>query len=264
MFVVAIMELARPIDEEAQLLAGDLGITSYEAGMALRPGLPAIILRSPERSRALSLLEKIRARGNGAVAFDDAAVVASRAMIDMHRFRLDDEAIVALDITGTTREVLPYADILALLGATHHKKTDSRREVKEKKFNAGRALLSGGLVMSKTVTTAVVSSVEERQPVLYVFRRSGELPWLLQANHTHYAPLGPLLKLSQLENFTKLVSLLRERAPTATFDQRLVSMRGIGQRLRGDGHGQEQSSAEAVDVLAHIIALWIARRDPHR
>lgn len=259
MFVVAMAELATPVETEAPLLAVDLGCTLYEARLLLLAGLPAILLWAEERDRALALLGKVRARGHGAIACDASAVVASSVMPSMRQFRLEDDAI-ALDDWPDER--LPYDDLLVLVRANHRKRTDTKTETVERKFRPGMAIATGGLVISKTTRRQTNTSVVEREQVLYLFRRSGATPFLLSESTTKYGALGADRKPSTIENFALTVAKIRERAPSAVYDDRLLQVRKVEERVaRSPGSQVVRTSSEwGVDLLAHLVALWWARR----
>ncbi len=262
MFVVALTELRGPLEDEAAALARDLGCTAYDARMLLVPGIPAILRRMPDRAPALELLSRVRARGHGAVACDLSAVASSDAMTSMRRFRLGEEA-VTLDDDPASR--LPYDDVAALIAAVHRSRTDTQTVSRERKISIGRALVTSGLSMSKTVTKSSHDSTEERENVLYVFRRSGGAPWLLREHGTAWTGHGQPLAHSEAENFRIAVATLRERATAAVFDDRLVARKAPERAaLSGapstSGMTVKTSSDSGVDLLAHLLALALAKR----
>jgi len=118
------------------------------------------------------------------------------------------------------------------------------------------------MAFTKTVKTSTHHATEERDIVLYVFRKSGAPPWLLRERGTGWAGLGLPLAPSEGENYRLAVAALRERAPGATFDDRLMT-RKAGERSSltgGSGTTTVKTSSQAgVDLLAHVLALWIAR-----
>lgn len=259
MFVVAIAELGRPVEEDLAALASDMGATAYDARLLLAAGTPAIVKTTPDRALALELLGRLRARGHGAVACDSGAVVSSGDMVSMRKLRLAPDAVTLDDRPA---ERLPYDDVLALLPAVHQRRVDTATQTRETKLSMGRALMTGGMAFTKTVKTSTRSSAEERDVVLYVFRRSGAPPWLLREHGTSWAGLGLPLAHSESENFRIAVAALRERAPGATYDDRLMT-RKAGERSMMSGSGGnttvKTSSEAGVDLLAHLQALWIAR-----
>ncbi len=258
MFIVAIGELATTLEVEAAALAGDLGTTMYEERLNLLTGLPAVVLTTVDRGEALGLLAKIRARKHRAFAIDAAAVVPSSAMIAMRGFELGAEVITAGE------HELRYDEITALLRAMHRTSTETHGETKSRQFSAGKALLTGGLAFTKTVTKEQKSASQASEQVLYVFRAEGETPWLLRERGTSYAGLGAALTVSSAQNFLATIAQLRARAPGAVYDERLLNPRGATSRLTRSGTATAStlsvSSAGGVDLLAHLLALGISRR----
>jgi hypothetical protein len=260
-FAVAITQLVSSIEDEAKGLAADLGITPYDARLVLNAGLPAIVLTTPQRDRAAALMTKIEGRGNGVMVVDSDTVVASGDMIALRRFRFEPNAITTDDRPDLR---LPHEDVFAILRASHRQLIETRTESTTTKFSAGRAILSGGMMMNTKVKTESTSKLEEREQVLYLFRRSGETPWILRETSTNYAGLGSALGPSRAVNFGATMRMLRAQMPMAAYDERLVSAKRIGEKVstRGtteSGKSTSASSEAGVDLLAHILAHWIAR-----
>jgi hypothetical protein len=252
-FVVALAELRSEIDVEAAALAADLSVTPYEARLTLAQGMPAVVMTTADEARARELLTRVRARGHGAVAFDTSSVVPARAMVSMRRFRLRESAISLDD----RPDVLPYDDIGALIAAVHREQTTLETESRDRTISMGRAVLTGGLVMTKTVTRETRTETSQREPVLYVFRRSGETPWLLRERGTAWAGHGVAISPMATANFKITVEKLRERAPSAHYDDRLVTRRGGPERLTSTGGAANtttRSSGAGIDLFAHVIA----------
>ena len=259
MFVVAIARLASPVDAEAAALAVDLAATAYDARLLLAGGLPAVVLTTPDKARALDLLARLRARGHGAIACDAGAVVPSGAMVSMRRFRLGEGAIALSDPTDLE---LPFGDVLALVAAVHRTRVETETHLREKKFSVSRAILTSGLSMTKAVSTDAHAGVEDREGVLYVFRRSGATPWILRENGTDWSGHGRPVAPTRAENFRLAIEVLRARTPAAVFDHRLVTRKARETASLRAGSGSTSvttSSDGGVDLLAHLIALSIAR-----
>jgi hypothetical protein len=254
-YVVALTELRGTLDDEAPALARDLGCTAYDARLLLAPGMPTVLRRTPDREPALELLSRVRARGHGAVACDLSAVASSDAMTSMRRFRLG-QLEVTLDDVADAR--LPYDDVVALVPAVHRSRTDTATVSRETKLSIGRAVMTSGLSMTRTVKKEAHNSTEERESVLYVFRRSGAAPWILREHGTQWAGHGQPLAHSEAENFRIAVAALRARAPAAAFDDRLVTRRAPERAALSGGQNTTSvrtSSESGTDLLAHLLAL---------
>jgi hypothetical protein len=269
MFVVAIGRLAGALEAEAAALAADLGTTAYDARLCLSAGLPAIVLTTPSRERALAVLAAVRGRGHLAVACDAEAVVSSAEMVSMKAFDIDDEGAIAGAASGAGAGAgesrLPWGDVFALLPATHRRTVDVHTKEKERKFNAGLAIATSGVVLTKTVTKEKRTHTEEREHVLYVFRRSGERPWIVFENGTVYTKLAELGKLApaRLDNFREVVRIVRDRATNAVYDDRLMSLRRVPEKAQMAGVSRNStvttSSDAGMDLLAHLLALLLLK-----
>jgi len=134
--------------------------------------------------------------------------------------------------------------------------------VKEKKFSAGRALLTGGLMLTKSTTKEQRVTSHEAEQVIYLFRASGETPWIVRERGAIYTGLGADLKPSSAQSFQTLIAKLRESAPHAVYDERLAAPGAVsGKALRAVmTKGGTQSFASAVDLLAHATLLWARKK----
>ena len=241
---VALTRLATSPDVEAPLLAQELGGTAFEAGQQLRGVLPSVVLRTEDGARANALCASLRARGHGALVCDPASVVSHRAMFSPQRFLLEARGLVGIARQGP-EQVVAWDDIAGLVRATHVAQVTQVGVEKGRAFSPGKAVLSGGLLLTKATEKEVRSQVTEKETVLYVFGRGGP-PWLLAESGLKYEGLAQAMKPARLENFQTLVRMLRERAPAALFDDRLLQFRG------GPG---APNTPETIDLLAHLIVL---------
>jgi hypothetical protein len=262
MIVVAVAELAHPVDLEAQRLAEDIGVTAYEMRITLMAGFPAIVLTTVDRELARRVLERIVSRGNSVVGCDERQVIESENMIPLRRFSLDPDAIRTAEHPDAS---LPYGDVLAVIRATHRKRTDTTTVTRHRTFNPGRAILTGGLMMTGTKKTETTTRIEERENVAYLFRRSGERPWIVRQDEAKYQGLRGEMQQTNTLNFTRMLGKLRELVPTATFDTRLMSVKRVPERSVDMGvsptGNMTMSSTHGVDLLAHLLALYFAQRD---
>lgn len=251
MYLVAIAELGTGVEEETPLLAQDLGLGLYETRLLLAGERPKIVLRTADEARARDLLAKLRGRRHGAVACDAKAVVATEAMIRLDGFRLSDTAI-----HGTDGLELPFSDVLAILRAIRSTHTTTTTEVTERKLDMGRAIVSGGVLLSKATKREIQKTKETREQHLYLFRKSGGKAWVVRERETSYEGLGAAMEKSVAANFTRLVAELRARAPDAVFDDRLSRFHAA----------DALQAALRLDEQVHLLALAIARlgRGPYR
>jgi len=255
-YVVAIVALGRSVEEEAPKLAADLGLTAYETGVTLRAPMPVIVLRSEDRARTLDLLGKLRSRGHDAVACALDSVSSSDDMFRPKAFRFDATDLVGIGHGEEHR--LPLGAVTALVRATHVTRTEDVIVERQRKISIGRTALTGGLLSTKTAQKESTRVTHEREPVLYVFRADAP-PWLLTSTQLRYDGLAQEMKISKIENFEVLIRLLRELAPSAAFDARLLSARPNATVVAAGPKHLATSSSASLDILAHIVAMSLAR-----
>ena len=241
MFTVAICALGASGDDEARALASDLGSGVYETRLKLAQPPPIVVLRTHDEAAAALLARTLRARGHDAVALDEGAVPEPFVV---RTFHLGD---TSFDCEGGS---LPYGDVLALVRGALTLKTETVDRVTERKLRPGAALVTGGLILSKKVTREEKRVAHDREDLLYVFRSAGGAPWLVSEHGAVYASL-PSVAPTQRENFLRVASELRARAPAATWDERLLAHRGVEDR-------------SILDLRAQILAIAIARSRTYR
>jgi len=247
MQLVAIAELSGAPEATVAPLAAALGTTAYELRLVLNGGLPAVVLATVDPARAASAIAAIERTGHAAVTCRRSETTPSARMTALRGFRLDADAVLA---SAESPARLRYADVGALLRATHRSTVESTEKINERKFRPGMAVLTGGLVLSKKTSREVTTRTDHREQVLYLFPRDGSPAWILREREAHYAGLGADLKPTSLENFQTTIQRLRERAPAAAYDDRLMMARSI----RGVADG-----ADATDLLAHLLAAHLCR-----
>lgn len=230
-YVVGLTALATPIDAEAKALAADLGTTVYEEKLKLTGGVPLLALSTTDGAAARALLAKLRARGHRAQVCSSSEVVPASGMTVLKHFTFDADG---LDSGG---DQLPWDDVSALIQARHHLHSEKTATIKERKFDLGRAVMTGGMLTSKTSTRDVVTKTDDVEHVLYLFRQSGEPPWLLREHGTNFSCLGTRLDPSAARNFATAVERFRAHAPHARFDDSLV-----------------RRPIKEADLFAHLIA----------
>ncbi|HEY0250173.1 MAG TPA: hypothetical protein VGC41_01560 [Kofleriaceae bacterium] len=231
-FVVAVVKLGAVIEVEAKALAADLELTPYEAKMKLASGVPAIVLSTTDEDAAQKLGAGLRSRGSRAIVLRASAVVPIAKMIRVRSFQLESTGL------ATDEDELPWSDISCLVRARSRTQHDTTEVIKQKKFDPVRAVASGGLVMRSTQKREVVTHHETSEQVLYMFRASGETPWVLREQGTNYSGLGPAAAATANLNIGIACDLIRARATGARFDDSLLRRHGVTD----------------VDLFAHLIA----------
>jgi hypothetical protein len=254
MHIAAIYNLPDHKDDLAEALAAALGTTVYEARSRLRvPGKgPLVAASCRDREAAETIAERLASGGFDAIVLHQDEIETESVQFIVKKFRLDDVALGVESGNGQNLTV-DYRSIDLLLRGTSIAMKTEIETVKERKFSLGRAVLSGGLVMSRTEQIKREIRTEEREGFFNLY--CGRLPTLVfRESVLVYDSPGFALKPSRFENFAYLISELRHRQPEAIFDERLLR-RAEQAALLGPLLSPEEFLNVATSLLAKILRL---------
>ncbi len=254
MHIVAIYNLPDHKDDLAEALAAALGTTVYEARSRLRaPGKgPLVAASCRDHEAAEKIEEKLLSGGFDAMVIDLDEIEAESAQFIVRKFRLDDEAFEVESAEGQVLTV-DYKSIDLLLYGTSIAGKTERETLKKRKFSPGRAVLSGGLVMSRTKKSTREIKTEEREAFFNLY--AGTLPTLVfRETVLVYDSPGFALKPTRVANFGYLISELRQWQPDAAYDERLLR-RAEQAALLGPLLSPEDFLHVATSLLAKILRL---------
>ena len=195
-----------------------LGVTAYDVRAAFNApgGGPAVIAAFGDPDQA----EAARAGLVGAGLHVRVVEAAPRLPhMEGRSFELTDAALVVTDRQGQRRDVR-YGDVDLLVRAKAMTSRETVTTERERKFDLGRAVLSGGLINTKTRKTETRSRSTRTEDLLFVFTRA-DTPLRMSDAELQYQGLGAAIQPSRMANFQYLVAELARRCPRATLDERL-------------------------------------------
>lgn len=258
MHVVAVVRWGPPLEEELPELATRLGVVAYDLRLRLAGGLPAVFARVEDGKEAAGHVEFLRARGHGAVACDAEAVPGPENQFVPVEFELRGTTLQGTSTEGVRFEI-PYTQILAMIRVASVTGSEHTVTTKEKKFSAGRAVLSGGMVLRKKVDRVDKTVSEEQEQTIYLFCRSHPAISVWKERTLRYLGLGDERQLTKAQNFAVLSSRLRALAPHAFHDQRLLT-----QKRRSDiarfAVGAKQRRLETSNASENDLAAFLLFR----
>lgn len=252
MHVVALQFDKDAGDALAVRLAAVLGRTLLEArGRVSEPaGGPSVLATFGEAGPAEEYAEELRSRGFDVLVLPSEEVETEEQRLVVRSFELAPEALIAQPRHGGAVEV-PWRDVRLLLRGivrVQHKRTQM---VQQRQLSLGRAVLTGGLMVTKTVKSSKTEVLTENEGFLHLYPASGPTLYFPQAD-LNYAGLGPGLEPSVAANFARLVTVLRQASPRAVYDERLTTLPGQA-RLLGPSLTPERHLDLAVTLLARAL-----------
>jgi hypothetical protein len=252
MHIVAVHNLGQDKETHAAAFASALGITRYEALSRLRsPGDgPFTVAVFADQQRAMQLEEKLRSAGFGAVVLTEAEIIAESTPLIARTFILSEHELAVGTETGR-RLNISFQDIRLILRGTGIVRGTATETVKDRSLSLGRAVLSGGLMLTKTTKTVREVVTEERTAFFNLY--AGDHPAVVfRENALVYDSLGPALQSSRALNFSSLIAELRRRAPDAQYDERLLT-RPAQVALLGVALNPEEYLSVATVLLAKAL-----------
>jgi hypothetical protein len=249
LFVVALCELGAPIEAEEAAFAEILGVSTYDARTRATGTLPKVVHQASTMAEALHVLEALRRRGHGAVAFDASATFALDRMVTMRRFSVDGETLYAHDRRPPSRPLAELLVIVRLVLQQHVQRT--QQEIEYRYTNRGTV---------RRVQVDRTSGENHAEDALVLFFDGGP-PWSLRAREAKYLALGPRIRPTVRENFFAAVEWLRSLAGAAVYDERFVSTPLVSARLADvRGHGDPALRSDRLsDLRLYALGVWLAR-----
>lgn len=241
-----------------------LGVGAYDLRLKLRAPLPVILGYTGDEAAAHRLLTVVRGAGHGAVACQMASIKTGHAH-QARRFELSGTALRSL--SGQQAVELPYADIVAIVAAVEEQMSESVTMTQHTPtIRNMRSSMRRALVPDQSERDYDFSS----ERVAYIFERSGRDVVAISEGGTMFTGLGDRMRPTKRENFDMTLRVLRELAPHALLDDRLVRTKRkrssfvAGQTIeatsvfrgtRSTTTSGHSSNASEVGLAAHLIAL---------
>ena len=250
--VVAIHYAPGAGEEMAGGLAEALGTTLYEARARLSApeGGPAVVGTFAEIEPAWAFTGRLRANGIAPILLTPEDVESDARRFLVRSFQLGEQALTAASRLGRSVEV-PYREIdLILRGARIDQRTEIKR-TEQRKFSPGRFLLTGGMVLTKTVRKAEQVTTEEREDFFHLYAAGGDPALVFRAGALRYQSLGAALQPSTAANFSYLVDFFRGALPGVPYDERLTN-RQARARLLGPSLTENHLDV-AVTLMARVL-----------
>jgi hypothetical protein len=248
--VAALPESASALVEAAALC----GLTPMEARTRCAGLLPRVLVRQADEDEARRLAAGLTALGFRAFAADPRQVPgdAQRVVARDLEWTGTPQGGMARDLewtgtpqggmarelewtgTGLTvtdgrgeRHDCPAGSIVLVQPGFRSSSQTERVKSTERKFSMGRALLSGGLSLTKTVVTVSDQVTSSREPFLLVTRTEGLPALILYESRLNYQGLGAALQPSRILNFRTVQERLRGLGPMDDRTAQPAYLRGL-------------------------------------
>jgi len=220
------------------------GLALADVSRSLAGILPRVLVRASDD--ACGIVAKLEASGFIAFTGD-----ASRAPKDGDRVVARDlewttDGFVAVDGPGR-RHDCPANAILLFQRGVRTLETSETVTTKERRLDLGRAVMSGGLMLTKKVEKTSVKTTATKEAFVLVQRKDGGPEIMIYEHRCSYRCLGKDMQPAAFANLTALFTRLRALAPNVPTDDR-VARPGFLVGLPDLGVG-------AADLGLYLVAL---------
>jgi len=225
------------------------GLSAADVQRRCAGTLPRVLLLDADEGRLANLRSQLQTLGFSVLLVDPAQVPGDDQRIVARSLELDASGLVVIEGTGSeSRHVVPASSIELLqrgLRAASQVKTTTTTE---RKFAAGRAILTGGLALTKKVQTTTTTREENREPFVVVHRNDGNPDVVLYEHRLDYRFLGKQMQPTSRGNLEATVAKVRALAPGAPLETR-VQQPGFVQGLPAFG------AVEPVDLALYLVRM---------
>ncbi len=252
MHIVAIHHLGQDRESHAPALVIALGMTMYEVLSRLRsPGNgPFTVGVFADQERAVQMEAKLRSAGFSAVFLTEDEIAAELSPLIVRKFVLSEHDLAVVTENGQNLSI-PFRNVRLILRGIGIVRGTTTETVKSRSVSLGRAVMSGGLMFTKTTKTVQEFAVEERSAFFNLYAE-GNPVMVFRENAIVFDSLGPALQASRALNFTYLIAELRRSCQNALYDERLLT-RSAQIALLGPTLNPEEHLSVATALLAKTL-----------
>jgi hypothetical protein len=221
------------------------GLAAADVRSRLAGPLPRVLHIDADPERARQTADDLEDLGFVILVCDPRAAPGDDDRLVTRGLRLSNQRLWVTDGAGAEEEVALESLALIQRGIRATTLTEVTKKA-ERRLDLTRALLTGGLLLTKKVDTKSIKTTTSREGFLLLHRNNGERDVIIYERRIDYRFLEGSLSPSSAGNFDRLITRLRQAAPHVPYDDRTCRP--------GFLSGLPVASSAVVDV-----ALWLVQ-----
>ena len=226
------------------------GLSAADLRHRLQGALPRVLMSDADGDRLAAISDRLDELGFITLVCDPRLAPTDADRVLAKSFRIEPDQLIVIDGGGGEHD-LPWTAIEAIQRGTRTHTQKIEEKSVTHKFDATRAVLSGGLILTRKEEKVTVRQTETAEPFALVQRGDGEPDVMLYERRMDYRALGRDMQPSSRANLEALVKRIRAAAPAAIYDER-VARPGFLTAL-------PSSSVDPVDLALHLVSLALRR-----
>jgi len=236
-----------PKDPLAQTRGAQLaGLPPADFSRRLAGTLPRVLLAAAPVDRIGSLVDGFESLGFAAFSCDPAAAPSDDDRLLVRGIQVEAGALAFLDGQGNSHRCVGAAVSLIQRGV-RVTTTSETVTTNERRLDMGKAVLTGGLMLTSKVQKQSVRTEETREPFLLLQRNDGQPDAIIYERRVDYRFLGAEKQPASHANLERTLARLRALVPDAPVDDRVVKP--------GFVSGLPLTSCEPVDLALYLVTL---------
>jgi hypothetical protein len=208
--------------------------------------LPRVLLAAAPVDQIGSLVDRFESLGFAAFSCDPAAAPSDDDRLLVRGIEVEAGAFAFLDGQGNRHACSAVALSLIQRGV-RVTKTSETVTTNERRLDMGKAVLTGGLMLTSKVQKKSVRTEENREPFLLLQRNDGSPDAIIYERRVDYRFLGADKQPASHANLERTLARLRALAPAAPVDDRVARP--------GFVSGLPLTSSDPVDLALYLVTL---------
>ncbi len=236
-----------PKDPLARTQAARLvGLPPADFSRRLAGTLPRVLLAAAPVDQVAALVDGFESLGFAAFTCDPATAPSDEDRLLVRGIRVEAGALAFLDGKGEAHPCFGTAVSLIQRGV-RVSTTSETVNTTERRLDIGKAVLTGGLMLTSKIQKQSVRTEETREAFLLLQRNDGQPDAIIYERRVDYRFLGADKQPASYANLEKTLARLRNLAPTVPVDDRATRP--------GFVSGLPLTSSDPVDLALHLITL---------
>lgn len=222
------------------------GLALADVRTRLAGPFPRLLLVEADEEQARSKATTLEDLGFVIITCDPRSVPRDDERYSARTLELGQSGFVAVGDQGDREEVPASALLLIQRGARVTTTTEVTKK-SERRLDLTRAVLTGGLLLTKKVETKATRTTTSQESFLLLHRKDGGRDIVIYGRRIDYRFLGVDLQPASAANFERMTAKLRALAPRVPYDDR-VSRPGLVS-------GLSSAAANPIDLAVWLVLL---------
>ena len=222
------------------------GLPPADLSRRLAGTLPRVVMAAAPVDQIGSMVAGFESLGFAAYSCDPAAAPGDDDRLLVRGIEMEPGALAFLDEQGR-RHACATAAISLIQRGVRVTTTSETVTTNERRLDMGKAILTGGLMLTSKVQKKSVRTEETREPFLLLQRNDGQPDAIIYERRVDYRFLGAEKQPASHANLERTLARLRALAPTAPVDDRVAKP--------GFVSGLPLTSCDPVDLALYLVTL---------